>query len=161
MEAPSGPETDQPRPDAILRMYAVGSFLNTGFFMMLYGFGMLSMAAVRNMPFDEFEELFLQQLQAISDPDVASGAEAMLHIFHESGVLLLGIFFLRTVLRFTGVLLMWRGRRQGFHFYAFAQLAGIFAPHLVLPWHYLGLWGPLAAVGMTALYGAQVKYLPR
>lgn len=161
MEDPAAPEAEQPRPDAILRMYAVGSFLNTGFFMLLYGLGILSMAAIRTMPYAEFEGLFLQQLGAIEDREVAASAQAMLHIFHESGVLLLTIFFLRTALRFSGVLLMWRGRKQGFHLYVFAQLVGIFAPHLVLPWHFLGLWGPLAAVGMTALYGAQVKYLPR
>lgn len=161
MEAPDTMENGQPRADVMLRFYAVGSFLNTGFFMLLYGFGLLSMAVVRTMPYAEFEGLFLQQLEAIGDRDVAAGAEAMLHIFHESGVLLLGILFLRTAARFMGVLLMWRGRRRGFHLYAAAQLLGIFAPHIVLPLAYLGLWGPLAAVAMTALYGTQVKHLER
>jgi hypothetical protein len=54
---------------------------------------------------------------------------------------------------------MWRGKAVGFQLYAGAQLIGIFAPHLILPWAYLGVGGPLLAVGMTALYGTKLKRL--
>ncbi len=143
-----------------LRFYAVGSFINTGAFMLVYGLGLLSMLVVRGMPFEEYEVLFTRQIAGMVDADQLPRVEEMLILLHTSGVALMVILFLRTVLRFMGVLMMWRGMKQGFHLYAFAQLAGIFAPHIVLPWSYLGVWGPLAAVGMTALYGMQIKQLP-
>ena len=83
----------------------------------------------------------------------------MATILHGSGVLLMVIFLLRTVARLVGAIGIWRGRKQGFYIYAGAQLVGLFVPFLVLPLAFLGVFGPLMTVGITALYGSQLKRL--
>lgn len=149
-------------PDAnrsLLRALCVASFLNTGLCMVLYGIGLLSMLMIASMPYADYEALFQQQMKDFFDAGMLGRTDELLHIIHGSGVALLAILFARTLVRFMGVMLMWRGRILGFHIYAFAQLAGIFAPHLVLPWSYLGFFGPLMAIGMTAVYGSQRRSL--
>lgn len=126
--------------------------------MLVYGLGVLSMWAMRGVPFAEYEAIFIDRFGAITDPAMRGELEAILLLLYEDGATLMLILFARTALRSYGVLGMWRGRANAFHIYALAQLAGIFAPHLVLPWSYLGITGPLAAVALTALYGSLRKH---
>jgi len=146
------------RPD-LLSFLAVMGFLNCAFFGILYALGLPTMLVLSSMPLDEYLDLVSAQMAATP---MAVGPEEVIWfagLLHAHGAALMGILLLRTILRLVGILGMWRGRKLGFHIYAAAQLLGIFAPHIVLPWSLLGMGGPLLAVGMTALYGTQVKRL--
>jgi hypothetical protein len=153
MEARGDGDVKQEGP-VMLRFMAVFSFLNCGLFLLFYGVGAIAMIGFQRMPYQEMETLFLER----SEWSVGTVKE-VLPLLHVNGVLLLVIYFLRTAARFIGVLLMWKGRLIGFHVYAVAQLAGIFAPHIVLPWSMLQVWPALAAVAMTAFYGNQRRWL--
>lgn len=137
------------------------SFINTSFFLLVYVSGAMAMLGLRDMPYEDLVEMLQHSAPGwvwdAPDPMFAD----MVRIIHEHGFSLFLILSIRTAARFRGLLLMWRGRLAGFHLYAFAQLAGIFAPHLVLPLAYLGFSGPLAAVGMTMLYGTYARRIPR
>ena len=141
----------------MLRFMAVLSSLNCGLFLVIYGVMAVAMIGFQGMPYQEMEEQFLTASEW--SPDAVLGIRERLQVLHADGVLLMVILFVRTAVRFTGVLLMWKGRLLGFHVYAVAQLAGIFAPHIVLPWSMLQVWPALAAVAMTAFYGNQRKWL--
>lgn len=144
------------RPDLLTYLGVLG-FINTGFFGLVYALGVPFMLLLAGIPLDTYLELITAE-KANWPAEVEP--EQMLwfaEFLYTHGALLMGILLARAVLRFVGILFMWRGRKVGFHIYATAQLLGIFAPHLVLPWSLLGVWGPLLAVGMTALYGTQVK----
>lgn len=137
------------------------SFVNTGFFLLVYVMGSMVMLGLREMPYEEFAEMILHSAPAWAWETPEPMFADMVRLIHESGFSLFLILTIRTVLRLRGLLQMWRGRLVGFHLYAFAQLAGIFAPHLVLPLAYLGFSGPLAAVAMTMLYGTYARRIPR
>lgn len=136
------------------------TFINCGLFIVVYGLGALAMLAVQSMPLDEYREMMESQMAAMP---FVEGQEAMVRhvaeLLHRSGALLMLIMLVRTVVRLYGAIGIWKGRRTGFHIYAAAQLLGIFAPHIVLPWTMLGVGGPLMTVAMTALYGTQLKRL--
>lgn len=145
------------RPDLIATL-GVLTFINAGVFTLLYALGILVMLAVRTMPMEDYTAMMVENASWL--PEESRGAmESMSVLLYESGAVLMLILFMRTVLRLIGAMGMWKGRRWGFHVYAAAQLGGIFAPHLVLPWAMLGMLAPLLAVGMTALYGTQLKRL--
>ena len=145
------------RPDIIATL-GVFSFLNTGLFTLVYGLGLLMMLAVKAMPVEEYAAL-MQDSASWLPEESRTVMEEMSLLLHESGALLMFILLVRTVLRGIGAIGLWKGRRWGFQLYASAQLGGIFAPHLVLPWAYLGVLAPLLAIGITALYGTQFKRL--
>lgn len=140
----------------LLSTLGVLTFINTGLFTLFYALGVLGMVAMQQMPLDEVMKLFDDARAAMGDAG-AEQLDAVVPVLHAHGAALMGILLLRTVLRLIGAIAMWRGRRSGFHLYAAAQLLGIFAPHLFLPWSMLGVFGPLMAVGMTAAYGSQLK----
>lgn len=137
------------------------SFINCGIFIVVYGLGAIAMMAAQRMPLEEYQAMMEGQLTMFLGDDPAQRAlvEQISGLLHASGTTLMLILLGRTVLRLIGALLMWRGDKEGFHIYAAAQLLGIFAPHVVLPWSMLGFFGPLASVATTALYGTQAKYL--
>ena len=144
------------RPE-LIKVLGPFTFVNTGFFMLLYGLMIMAMLVIREMPAEEFVAMIRQSAERFMAGEDMDEMESIARIFHEHGVLLMGIYFVRTVARFIGALGIWRGRRSGFHLYAAAQLVGLFVPHLILPWSMLGFFGPLLTVGMTALYGSQLK----
>lgn len=116
------------------------------------------MMAVSKMPVDEFVQLIRDAMSSYPLPSEQTDAmEQMAVLFHASGVPLMLIYVVRTVTRLVGAVGMWRGRKMGFYIYAAAQLVGLFAPHAILPWSMLGVFGPLMTVGITALYGSQLK----
>lgn len=147
------------RPGLISAL-GVMSFANTGLFLLIYGLGLLAMAGVQSVPYEEFvakaNDAIGPYLSNMSEEEAATLPD-MLDLIYHSGALLCGLLLLRTAIRFIGVLGMWKGRRSGFFTYAVAQLGGIFLPHLVLPFKYMGFFGPLLAVVFTALYGTQLK----
>jgi hypothetical protein len=144
------------RPDLITKLGVLG-FINTGFFGLLYALGVPSMLVLAHMPLEDYIALFSAEMAKWPTDVEPDQMLWFAEFLHSHGALLMGILLARTVLRFVGILFMWRGRKMGFHIYAAAQLIGIFAPHIVLPLNLLGVGGPLLAVGMTALYGTQVK----
>ncbi len=146
------------RPDLISAL-GVLTFVNTGAFTLIYGIGALGMAQVRALPYEQFEQMLHDGVLRYMQPDQVEQLEVIAPIFYYHGLSLMLIYLARTVLRLVGAVAMWRGRKVGFHLYAAAQLLGIFAPHIVLPWAFLGVAGPLATVATTAVYGTQLKRL--
>lgn len=145
------------RPD-LLAVLGVLTFVNTGLFLVVYAIGALGMLAVSQLPFQEFLEMVRQSATWMPAEQLAA-MEPVLGIIHANGTALMGLYWLRTLLRLIGAIGIWRGRRSGFHLYAFAQLAGIFLPHLILPWALIGFAAPLITIATTALYGSQYKRL--
>ncbi len=145
------------RPD-LVSVVGIFTFINTGLFGLLYLFALFGMMAVSKMPVDEFVQLIRDAMSSYPLPSEQTDAmEQMAVLFHASGVPLMLIYVVRTVARLVGAVGMWRGRKMGFYIYAAAQLVGLFAPHVILPWSMLGVFGPLMTVGITALYGSQLK----
>ncbi len=146
------------RPD-VITVLGILTFLNAGLFILIYGIGALGMLQVQQMPLADFEAIFQQgAMQYMSAEDNAL-LERFIPILYNNGALLMLIYLLRTALRLVGAIGIWRGRKVGFHVYAAAQLLGIFAPHLILPWEMLGVAGPIMTVVVTAAYGSQLKRL--
>ncbi|MBL7962244.1 MAG: hypothetical protein JNM31_00235 [Flavobacteriales bacterium] len=152
---------DTSRPGLIGGL-GIASFLNTGFFMLVYALGILVMTGLQQMPLEEVNDLVREQMAQFSagmSEDDQAKAMSLVGVLHANGALLMLLLLVRTVLRFAGVVGIWKGRRSGFYTYASAQIAGIFLPHVVLPWEYLGVFGPLMSLLVTALYGSQLKRL--
>jgi hypothetical protein len=146
------------RPQS-LQVLGILTFINAGLFILIYALGALGMMGLQQMPLDEVKQVFDEGAAQYLPENDRSLLDQLVPLLHAHGAALMGIFLLRTVLRLIGAIGIWRGRRAGFHLYAAAQLLGIFAPHLILPWAFLGVGGPLLAVAMTAMYGSQLKRL--
>lgn len=146
------------RPD-VISVLGILTFINTGVFIFIYLFGMLGMGAVAQMPVEEFTQLVREGAGKYMQEEQLFMLDEMVVVLHSSGVLLMGIYLVRTIVRFVGTIGIWRGRKVGFYIYAGAQLIGLFIPHLILPWSMLGVFGPLMTVAITAIYGSQLKRL--
>jgi hypothetical protein len=144
------------RPD-VISVLGLFTFINTGFFILLYLLGIMGMLVVARMPVDEFAKILHDAAGQYMPEEEMFRMDELAHLLHGSGVLLMAIYLVRTVVRLVGALIMFRGKKSGFYIYAVAQLLGLFVPHLVLPWSYLGVFGPLLAVAITAIYGSQLK----
>lgn len=146
------------RPD-VLTVLGILTFINTGLFTLIYGIGLLGMLQVQQMPYADFLAIFQEGAMKFMPEEDVELLELVIPVLHASGAALMGIYLLRTVLRLLGAIGIWRGRKTGFYLYSAAQLLGIFAPHLILPWELLGVAGPVLTVAVTALYGSQLKRL--
>lgn len=146
------------RPD-LISVLGILTFINTGLFILIYLLGMLGMTAMGRIPLEEFVQLMNDAAAQYLQGDQAAMLEEMAVILHSSGVTLMLIFLVRTVVRLIGMVGIWKGQKNGFYLYAGAQLVGLFAPLLVLPASFLGVFGPLMTVAVTALYGSQLKRL--
>jgi hypothetical protein len=146
------------RPD-LINVLGILTFINSGFFLLIYGFGALGMLAVAQTPVEDFIALVHQSAGAYLQADQLEQMDGLIRILHSHGAALMGIYLLRTILRLIGAVGIWQGKRSGFHLYAGAQFLGLFVPHLILPWALLGFFGPLMTVAVTALYGSQYKRL--
>ena len=124
--------------------------------------GWLLMGALGSVPYEEFaaqvEEALTPMRQSMPEEQFAQ-VDMMMQLMYNSGALLCGLLFLRTLVRLVGTIGIWRAKRSGFFIYAVAQIGGIFLPMIVLPWNMIGVLGPLLAVGMTAAFGSQLKRL--
>jgi len=141
----------------MLKQLLTLSFINIGAFVVFYSIGLIGMLGIKQLTFDEFVATVKPQIELLGGYDALPGVEQLTRLIYEQGAMLMGILLLRTVVRGIGVYLIHHGRKHGFMVYATAQLVGIFLPHLVLPWAYLGFFGPLASVSMTALYGSILR----
>jgi hypothetical protein len=150
-----------PEKPTLLPVLLVLSYINTGFFLLLYTIGLFAMLGIQALPYDEFQARIQDQLAGFPQTEELENMEEVLMLLHASGALLFTILLARTVVRMVGVVMMHRRRLTGFHVYAAAQLLGLFAPFIVLPWSMLGIFGPLMVVLMVALYGSQRKWLNR
>lgn len=146
------------RPD-VISVLGVLTFINSGTFLFIYTMCLFGMIGLAQMPQDEFAALVHEAAGRYMEEDEMSRLDELVRIIHGSGAVLMLIYLVRTILRLVGAIGIWRGRKSGFYLYAAAQLGGLFAPHLVLPWSMLGVFGPLMAVAMTAVYGGQLKRL--
>lgn len=143
----------------MLPVLIVISYINTGFFLIFYAFALLSMMAVQQMPYEEFEAHVMEQMESFPQFEEVQGVEEIIMLIHTGGVLLFAILLARTIARLIGVIMMHRRRATGFYVYAGAQLIGLFLPYIVMPWSMFGFFGPLMVVVMVALYGSQQKWL--
>jgi len=146
------------RPD-VISVLGLFTFLNAGLFILIYVIGMFGMMAIGKMPADEFAQLMHDAAGKYMPEEQMFIIDDLSRVLHSSGLLLMGIYLLRTGIRLFGAIGIWRGKKQGFYIYASAQLIGLFAPHIVLPWSLLGVFGPLMTVAITAIYGSQLKRL--
>ncbi|MBL7952750.1 MAG: hypothetical protein JNM62_13645 [Flavobacteriales bacterium] len=146
------------RPD-VISVLGLLTFINTGFFSLIYLIGMFGMMAVQQMPMDEFMQLLHDGAGKYMQEEQMFMLDEIAHVMHSSGVALMLVYLLRSLLRLVGAIGIWRGRKSGFYLYAGAQLVGLFAPHIFLPWSLLGVFGPLMTVAVTATYGSQLKRL--
>ncbi|MCB0770106.1 MAG: hypothetical protein KDC00_06850 [Flavobacteriales bacterium] len=144
------------RPD-VVSVLGILTFINSGLFILIYLVGLLGMSTIAAMPQDEFVQLMYDGAGKYLEAEQMDMMDSLARILHGSGVMLMLIYLVRTVVRSMGALGIWRGRKVGFYIYAAAQLIGLFLPHLILPWSFLGFFGPLMTVAMTAAYGSQLK----
>lgn len=145
------------RPD-LYSILGILGYINTIFFLLVYLVLIPGAMVVQEMPLEELQALFEEAMASLPDEQAGQMTE-MVEILHSSGLLLAVIYFVRTLFRLFGIIGLWRGRRMGFMIYASAQIIGIFLPHIVLPLKYLGIFGPLMALGMCAAYYSQYKRL--
>ena len=80
-----------------------------------------------------------------------------LDLFREHGVALLGVFALRTAVRFVGTLRMWQLKGDGFHIYTTAQLLGILLPMLIAGTEMFSFLGLVLASLWCLMYFARMK----
>ena len=163
MQAQYQPDaTGNTQRPGIISFLGVLSFINTGVFLLVYGLAWLAMSAVSSVPYEEFaakaEEAMEPMRQSMPEEQFAQ-IDTIMQLMYNSGALLCGLLFLRTLVRLVGTIGIWRAKRNGFLIYAVAQIGGIFLPMVVLPWSMLGVFGPLMAVAMTAAFGSQLKRL--
>ncbi|HQV52483.1 MAG TPA: hypothetical protein PLD17_09530 [Flavobacteriales bacterium] len=141
----------------LLKQLLTVSFMNIGAFVVFYSIGMIGMLGIKQLTFDEFVGTIEPQIELMGGYDALPGIEQLTHLIYDHGAMLMALLLLRTVVRGIGAYLIYKGRKNGFMVYAIAQLVGIFLPHIVLPWVYLGFFGPLSSVSMTALYGSILR----
>lgn len=144
------------RPD-VISVLGILTFMNTGFFLLIYLLGLFGMMGLNQMPQDEFAALVHDAAGKYMPEEDMFKLDEIVRIIHASGVSLMLIYLARTIVRLIGAIGIWRGKKNGFYLYAAAQLVGLFAPHLILPWSMLGFFGPLMTVAITAIYGSQLK----
>ncbi|HRH38858.1 MAG TPA: hypothetical protein PK760_10960 [Flavobacteriales bacterium] len=144
------------RPDAI-NVLGLLTFVNTGLFIVIYGIGLLGMLAVQQMSLTDFQALFQEGAFTMMPEESRAMIDVIVPVLYYHGAALMGIYMMRTVLRLIGAIGIWRGKKKGFYLYAGAQLIGLFAPHIILPWQFLGFMGPLLTVAVTATYGRHIK----
>lgn len=143
----------------MIQFLGVLTFINSGFFILVYAIGLFAMFGLQQMSLEEVQGLFEEGGVQYMPEESRELLDGLVPLFHAHGAALMGIYLLRTLIRLTGAIGIWKGKRSGFHLYAGAQLLGIFAPHLILPWSLLGVFGPLMSIAMTAAYGSQLKRL--
>ncbi|MCB0794588.1 MAG: hypothetical protein KDB88_07605, partial [Flavobacteriales bacterium] len=149
------------RPDMISGL-GILSFVNIGLFILIYGLAFVVMLGLKSVPEEEFIGMMRQQVEDLGSmmpADQLGMVEEIGTLLYHSGAMLMLIYLLRTLVRGWGVLSMWRGRKSGFTVYAAAQVIGIFAPHIILPFSMMGLFGPILTIVMVVLYGTQRKRL--
>ncbi|MFZ1333566.1 MAG: hypothetical protein WAR83_15335 [Flavobacteriales bacterium] len=154
-------EDDRPDPENVkaplLKQLLTISFINIGAFVVFYSIGIIGMLGIKQLTFEEFLSTIEPQIELMGGYDSIPGIEQLTRLIYDSGAMLMTLLLVRTIVRGIGAYLIYKGRKHGFMVYATAQLVGIFLPHIVLPWAYLGFFGPLASVSMTALYGSILR----
>ncbi|MEO8066087.1 MAG: hypothetical protein ABI599_00200 [Flavobacteriales bacterium] len=138
------------------------SFINTGGFLLLYGFAWWGMSALSSVPYEEFaakvEEAMEPMRQSVPEEKYAQ-IDTIMPIMYNTGALLCALLFLRTLVRLVGTIGIWRAKRGGFFIYAVAQIGGIFLPMVLQAWSMVGVFGLFMSVAMTAAFGSQLKRL--
>lgn len=155
-------ETGNTQRPGLITFFGILSFINTGAFLLLYALCWMALSAISSIPYDEFAakvDEAVEPLRRSMPEEQFAQVELMTQLMYTSGALLCGLLFLRTLVRLVGTIGIWRAKRSGFFIYAIAQIGGIFLPMIVLPWSMIGVFGPLMAVAMTAVFGSQLKRL--
>jgi hypothetical protein len=80
-----------------------------------------------------------------------------LDVLREYGVALMGVFALRTAVRFVGTLRMWKLRGDGFHIYTIAQLLGVLVPMLIAGTDTFSPIGLMAVALWCLMYFTRMK----
>ncbi len=149
-----------PEEPTLLPVLIVLSYINTILAIVIYVLMLLFAFMVRGLPHDEFQARIdeaMEQFQGQEEALLMIGQ--YMEIFYASGILWAFLLLARSIARLVGVILMHRRRMMGFHVYVGAQVLGLFAPLIILPWEMFGIFGALMVALMIGLYGSQRKWL--
>lgn len=143
----------------MLAHLCVASFINQGVVFPLYLIGVLGAYAMQHMPEEEVHALITTFYAGWLQPAQQEALQAYIAVLRAHGMALMGVFALRTLVRFTGTLRMWQGWKDGFHIYTTAQLLGVLAPMLIAGKGAFNLLGFIIALNWCYLYFTQRKAL--
>lgn len=149
---------DERSPDqrpAGLQRLAIASFINQGVVFLVYSFGLFMALFMRTMDVEELVDMMRTQYEGLVGEQDLDQVEAYTRVLHEHGLALMGVFLLRTLARFAGVLRMWHRHPDGFHIYTSAQLLGILLPMLIGGNLFFSVFGLVAAVLWCMMYHQQ------
>lgn len=143
----------------MLTRLCVASFINQGLVFPLYLVGMAGAYAIKGMSVEEMHRVIETTWSSFLRPDQQDALLTYVGVMRAHGVALMGVFALRTLARFMGVLRMWNGKLDGFHIYTSAQLLGMLVPILIAGRETLSLLGFLLAINWCYLYFIHRKSL--
>jgi len=158
VEQRTNTEVEEARP-RMLTWLCVASFINQGVVFPVYLAGMLVSLAIRDMPPEELHKLVETTYYSFIQPSQREAALEFADMLHAHGLALMGVFALRTLVRFIGTFRMWQGWKDGFHIYTSAQLLGMLVPILIAGQQTLSFVGFILALNWCYLYFTQRKSL--
>ncbi len=143
----------------MLNRLCIASFINQALVFPLYLLGCVGAYALNRMPEAEVVDLVNGIYSKWLRSDQVGAMQEYIHVLRLHGVALMGVFALRTLVRFLGTLRMYQGRLDGFHIYTTAQLLGMLVPILIAGPRSLNFLGFLIALNWCYLYFMQRKVL--
>lgn len=158
MEEANGISGGWERPKLLSRLCAA-SFINQGIVFPLYVIGVAGAYLVGRMPEEEVHRLIDATYGHWFGPDQRASLAAYIDMIRAHGVPLMGVFALRTLVRFFGTLRMWQGWKDGFHIYTTAQLLGLLLPMLVAGAAMFNGLGLFLVLNWCYLYYTQLRVL--
>lgn len=121
--------------------------------------GIVVAVAIRGIPDEEVLKLVHTTYGAFIQPGQEDDIVAYVAMLKAHGPALMGVFALRTLVRFIGTLRMWQGFKDGFHIYTTAQLLGMLVPMLIAGPKAINLLGFVLALNWCYLYFTHRKAL--
>lgn len=147
------------RPPTLTRL-CVLSFINQGVVFPVYLLGFLASFSLPDtdpqMMRDTAATLYKGFVPDISEEQMDQ-VFRFLDLLREHGVALMGVFAMRTAVRFVGILRMWKLHGDGFHIYTSAQLLGVLVPMLIAGTDTFSPIGLLAVALWCLMYFTRMK----
>ncbi len=146
----------RPRPPALVRL-CVLSFINQGLVFPMYLLGFFASFSLAEIDPEELRTMADTFYGKLLEPDQLDKLHGFLDLLHEHGTPLLGVFVLRTAVRFIGTWRMWNLKGDGFHIYTTAQLLGILLPMLIAGTELFSFPGLLLASLWCLMYFTRMR----
>ena len=144
------------RPPALTRL-CVLSFLNQGIVFPMYLLGFFASFSLAEIDPAELRAMADTFYGTLLEPDQLDKLHGFLDLLHEHGTPLLGVFALRTAVRFIGTWRMWNLKGDGFHIYTTAQLLGILLPMLIAGTELFSFPGLMLAALWCLMYFTRMR----